>query len=175
MGWCVSQWITLGWTIFKHPGMNKTPNHILPNTTTLASWSRLYCRVPAAVGPSVLHCAHPWMPAIASSTDRSRFSGHPAAKQLHMGKAADGCPKPQGERVPLPTTTCHLKPSSSGERNCRASFYEHCHWRKHCSASLAYLKCCHDRIKPLSISQTIHLLPGSPDAELYTRVNRQFL
>lgn len=114
MGQCVSQWITLGWTIFKHPGMNKTPNHILPTTTTLSSWSLLYCGVPVAVGPLVPHCAHPWMPAIASSTDRSSFSGRSASKRLNMGKTTDRCPKQQGERVPLPTTTCHLKPSPSG-------------------------------------------------------------
>lgn len=93
--------------------MNKIPKHILPTTTTFASWSPLYCGVPPAVGPFVLHCAHPWIPAIISRTDHSRFSGYPASKRFNMGKLTDCCPKQQGERVPLPATTCHLKSSSS--------------------------------------------------------------
>lgn len=101
MGECVSQGITLGGTIFKHPGTDKILSHILLNTTTWASWSPLYWW-------QLVHV----MPAIASSSSCSHFSGHPASKPFNTGR--DRCPKLQGEKAPLPRATCHLKPVSSG-------------------------------------------------------------
>lgn len=93
--------IPIGGAIFKHLGMNKILNHILLNTTTWASWSPLYWW-------QLVHV----MPAIASSSNCSHFSGHPASKPLNTGR--DRCPKQQGEKAPVPTATCHLKPVSSG-------------------------------------------------------------
>lgn len=161
MGGCVSQWITLGGTIFKHPGMNKT----VPNTTGLASWSLLYCSMQVPEGS--------WMPAITPSNNYSLFSGHLSSKRFNVGKTTDCCPKQQEKRVPLPTATCHLEPLSS--RSAELASVSITIGKKHQFVFPADLNSYHNQIKPLITSQTIHPLPGSPGAELYTRTNRQFL
>lgn len=157
MGECVSQGITLGGTIFKHPVTDKILSHILLNTMTWASWSPLYWW-------QLVHV----MPAIASSSSCSHFSGHPASKPFNTGR--DRCPKPHGGKAPVPRATCHLKPLSSGSAEVVPVSIN---WEIHCFVSPAHLKCCHNQIKPPSVSQTLCPLFGFP--ELYTRTNRQFL
>lgn len=152
MGQCVSQGIILGGTIFKHPGINKTLNHIRPNTMTWPSWSPLNWW-------QLVHV----MPVITSSSNCSHFSGHPASKPLSTwaGITAQNS-REGGHHCQEPPAT--WSPCLAGLQR----YFLPVIPLGNCFVFPAHLMCCHKQIK----SQTIRSLFGFP--ELCIRTNSFF-
>lgn len=143
MGQCVSQGITLGGTISKHPGINKILNHILLNTMAWPSWSLLHWW-------QLIHV----IPVIASSSHCSHFSGHSASKPLNMGRDSCANSRERWHHCQEPPATWSL---------CLAEVSLWAMPLGNCFVFPAHLKCCHKQIKSLSISQTIRPLFGFPE------------
>lgn len=114
MGQCVSQGITLGGTILKHLGIHKILNQILLNTMTWLSWLPLHWWQPVHV-----------IPVIASSSNCSHFSGHPASKSLSTWAGIAAQNSREGGHH-CQEATCPLKPLSRGV--CRSTSCEQYHW-----------------------------------------------
>lgn len=164
MGWWVSQWITPGWTIFKHPGINKTLNNILPNTTTLPSWPPLSCGVTVSVVPSVLHCARPWTRVIASGS----FPGHPVSKQLKTGKPQIAAQN-SGERG----YHCQQWPATWGP--CLAGLQSYFLWALPLEKTLFCILNTPEQLsQPNETPQRFPDYPPSPWLSRCTRTNTQF-
>lgn len=107
----------------------------------------------------------------ARATDDSHSSGYSRPSSLTWAEPQIAAQN-SGER------RCHCQGLPATRSSCLAGLQslqgECCSWKKHCLASPTHLKRCHSHIKMLCSPDCLSY-PCSPDAELYTPMDRQCL